>query len=155
MDRCIVYMRPDGGTSVVHPFESARMKGESDDEFLLRIAIKDVPAGVDWHIQPKASLPSRRWRNAWKKSGNAVAVDNAEARKLLNEEFQAELTKRTKDASDAVAEAEDEDGQQKAKAAKDYRKALRAMTAKVSADTAAMTTEQLTLYVVPWPVRPN
>lgn len=56
--KAIVYTRPDGGVSVVHPNLDCGLSIE-------QIAAKDVPAGIDYWIIDASELPSREYRNAW------------------------------------------------------------------------------------------
>lgn len=64
----IIYTRSDGGLSVVHPAENARLDNETDAEFISRIVEKDVPPGaLDVQIVDATSIPTdRTFRNAWK-----------------------------------------------------------------------------------------
>jgi hypothetical protein len=50
----IIYPTPEGGVAVIIPAES------------VELALKDVPAGVDYEIVPEDAIPSDRFfRNAW------------------------------------------------------------------------------------------
>jgi hypothetical protein len=83
MDSCIIFPNPDGGVSICYPMEPARgevevtpagfifltdppmqtpaiMRPETDEEFLLRIAHKDVPPGLPFKFIPVADIPSDR-----------------------------------------------------------------------------------------------
>ena len=116
----IIYTRPDGGLTVVHPFEGARLAfsitlvdgtvlatgngkkqpvdsilgrwpvagptaqwAETEDEFVARIAAKDVPAATSFQIVEPSAIPlDRTFRNAWIAAGASVAVDMPKAREI-------------------------------------------------------------------------
>lgn len=79
--KCIVYTRPDGGVSVIHPAPQARFADEAEDEFIARIMAKDVPADAK-HVCvcDHAELPDRAHRNAWRQNGKGPPVVGAPAR---------------------------------------------------------------------------
>lgn len=56
--KVIVYTRPGGGVSIVHPYYNSGLTIE-------QIAAKDVPAGIDYWIIDASELPSREYRDAW------------------------------------------------------------------------------------------
>ena len=54
------------GVAVVVPAPQAVARGETHEDFMARIAAKDVPAGVPYQIIPISDLPAARYfRNAW------------------------------------------------------------------------------------------
>jgi hypothetical protein len=54
------------GVAVVIPAQNAVERGETHEDFMARIAAKDVPAGVPHQIIPTGDLPvDRYFRNAW------------------------------------------------------------------------------------------
>jgi hypothetical protein len=54
------------GVAVVVPASQAVNREETHEEFMARIAAKDVPAGVPYQIIPTGDLPvDRYFRNAW------------------------------------------------------------------------------------------
>ena len=54
------------GVAVVVPAPNAVERGETHEEFIVRIAAKDVPEGVPHQIIPLGDLPvDRYFRNAW------------------------------------------------------------------------------------------
>lgn len=76
--KCIVYTRPDGGVSVVHPVP----------EFMDQIEIladKDVPAGLLYKIIDTSDLPPRETRSAWQSDLNE---SNADGKGLTKAEFE-------------------------------------------------------------------
>jgi hypothetical protein len=57
------------GVAVVVPAHQAVERGETHEEFMARIAAKDVPAGVPFQIISTGDLPADRYfRNAWEYS---------------------------------------------------------------------------------------
>jgi hypothetical protein len=57
------------GVAVVVPAPQAVERGETHEDFMARIAAKDVPAGVPYQIIPISDLPADRYfRNAWEYS---------------------------------------------------------------------------------------
>ena len=74
MDACVVYSRPDGGVSIIHPSPLARRVGESDDDFASRIASEELPSGTVFMVTQRASLPTRRWRQFWRFDGRALKI---------------------------------------------------------------------------------
>lgn len=85
--KCIVYTRPDGGTSVTVPAPRARKEGETDDEFVERIRQKDVPRGAtNVRIIDDTEYPSdRAFRDAWKLGQAGIEVDMPKARDIHRE----------------------------------------------------------------------
>jgi len=57
------------GVAVVVPAPNAVERGETHEDFMARIAAKDVPTGVPHQIIPTGDLPvDRYFRNAWEYS---------------------------------------------------------------------------------------
>ena len=57
------------GVAVVVPAPQAVERGETHEEFMARIAAKDVPAGGPFQIISTGDLPADRYfRNAWEYS---------------------------------------------------------------------------------------
>ena len=69
----IIFTRPeDGGVSIVTPTSGTATEA---------LASKTVPAGVDYEIVNDNVIPtSRRFRDAWQKSGTTVVVDITKAK---------------------------------------------------------------------------
>lgn len=68
------------------PGAKSKLDGETDDEYLLRIAEEDKPNMTGYRIVEDSSLPDRRWRSAWRDDGVNLSVDLPEARNIrLNE----------------------------------------------------------------------
>jgi hypothetical protein len=115
----IIYTRPDGGISVVHPTEGARLAlgvlladdtvltsetpvpvdrflrrwpvagatvewAETEDEFVARIAKKDVPAeAINVQIVDDTVVPAdRTFRDAWRQNGAAIEHDMEKCRAI-------------------------------------------------------------------------
>src|SRR3990167_9355100 len=61
-------------------------EGESEDDYLIRVAQRDCPDRDGYYVFELDSLPDRRWRSAWRHNGSALSVDLPEARNIrLNE----------------------------------------------------------------------
>ena len=80
----ILFTRPDGGASIVHPAPDARLDTETEDEFVARIAISDVPAdALNVQIIEQSEVPTdRAYRNAWRQSAGVISVDMPAAREI-------------------------------------------------------------------------
>jgi hypothetical protein len=77
----IVYTGPDGNVFICTPASGFQNPGESDDDFVQRVARKDVPPGVPYEIVEDSALPtSRIFRNQWRFKNGKVAVDMPLAR---------------------------------------------------------------------------
>lgn len=121
----IIYTRPDGGLTVLHPVEGARLAkavhfedgtfmaadpqpvdrfvrqwpvpgavavwAETEDEFVARIAAKDVPAGAaNAQIVDESAIPAdRTFRNAWKAGSGVVEHDMDKAREIQKNTLRA------------------------------------------------------------------
>jgi hypothetical protein len=65
-DKRIIYPGENGIVAIISPALEAKRSDESYDEFVLRIANKDVPAGLPYKIIDASQLPNdRTFRNAW------------------------------------------------------------------------------------------
>jgi hypothetical protein len=82
--RRVIYTRPDGGISVLAPAAGARLADESEDDFVQRIILKDVPAdATDVRVIDASEVPKdRTFRNAWRQQANELAVDMPKARAI-------------------------------------------------------------------------
>jgi hypothetical protein len=151
MDLCIVWEREDGGVSVTHPAPNARKEGETDEQFLDRIRLKDVPDGKPFHVQRKESLPSRRFRNAWTRTSDGIEIDTPRARGLLVAEVRAERNRRLAETDTDKSRIDEIGTPQEQKAIKDKRQKLRDLPAVVESEIATLTVEQLEAYQPAWP----
>jgi hypothetical protein len=82
--KAIVYTRPDGGCSIVHPAPGARRPKETEAEFIERIRQKDVPKdATNVRVVGASEVPAdRTFRNAWKSD---LTVDMVKAREIHRE----------------------------------------------------------------------
>ena len=70
------------------PESPPKQPGETDDEYLLRIAQEDNPGATDYKICELVNLPDRRWRTAWHADQNCdVFVDLPGARQIRLKEL--------------------------------------------------------------------
>ena len=138
----IAYTLPDGTVSVLEVAAKARRKGESDADFLTRIAAKSGPRSATNVVEiEEADLPYKGGlRNAWRQSGAAPPhIDMAEARKVKLARLREERNERLA-ALDGVemrerALAEEAGDRTKLDAVLAKKKALRDMPEAVAADT--------------------
>lgn len=123
----IIFTRPDGGLTVVHPAEGARLAyrvtladgtvmpsanppapvdtilrqwpvqgvtadwAETEDEFIARIAAKDVPAdAIEVQTVDESAIPAdRTFRNAWKAGKGRIEHDMNKCRAIHREALRA------------------------------------------------------------------
>lgn len=79
--KCIIYTRADGALAVVHPADAQR-EGETEGDWLARIAARSVPAGTPWRAIDTSELPADTGdadRAGWVDSGTSVTVDPTKA----------------------------------------------------------------------------
>jgi hypothetical protein len=104
---CRVIYKPDETIAVIHPAPKARLKDESDQDFLNRIALKTVK-GTELENCPyddieKATLPDRRYRDKWRGSKvTGIKIDHsivteAEKRQTIEDDIDNELAKSNPD----------------------------------------------------------
>lgn len=104
---CRIVYRPDGQISVIHPAPKARLKDESDQDFLGRVAIKACKGmeleGCDYDDIDSSTLPSRQYRDKWR--GNKVTgiqidhsiITEVEKRQSVEDSLDQELIKSNPD----------------------------------------------------------
>jgi hypothetical protein len=88
MNKIIVYVRPSGEVSVVHPAPNSRRGDGSEEDWLARMLRRAIPEGTDGHLVEATTLPpSRRWRNAWRFQAGQLVVDLEAARTIRQREL--------------------------------------------------------------------
>src|SRR5690606_22192825 len=80
--KLIVYTRPDGGVSVIHPAPKARREDETEEQFLERIRRKRVPADATNVLVCEDVPRDRDFREAWECRGASVEVNIGKARTI-------------------------------------------------------------------------
>ena len=66
IEKRIIYPTENGGVAIIIPSNNAKNADETYDDFITRIAAKDVPAGTSYKIVPVEDIPTdRTFRNAW------------------------------------------------------------------------------------------
>lgn len=153
MDLRVVYTRDDGGVSVLIPAPHARQRGESDDEFVRRIAVKDIPPNTAYEIIHKDDLPSRRFRAAWSIAGDTVAVDPVKARAQILEEVRAERGNKLDESDKEKAKLDEVGTDEQRQALREYRQSLRDLPASVTANIAELSVAELEQFQVTWPAK--
>jgi hypothetical protein len=98
-----VYYKPDGSVVVIHPAPKARRKGESNQDFLDRVATKAAYSagleGLPYDDVDPATLPDRKDRDKWRGSkAQGLRIDPsvvtlAEQRQAVEYALDAELAK--------------------------------------------------------------
>jgi len=81
MPKVIMWKKPDGTLSMVHPAPNGQGQGESESDWLDRVAAKSKPdpAATRTDIE-KTDLPSRYFRASWGEASGLPAVDMPKAR---------------------------------------------------------------------------
>jgi hypothetical protein len=81
----IIYRTPDGRLAVVHPNPNAKREDESDDKFVERIRLSDVPADArDVRVVEPSAIPAdRSFRDAWTLGVDGVEVDEVQKAQIL------------------------------------------------------------------------
>ena len=65
-EKRIIYPTENGGVAIIIPSINTKNADETYDEFITRIAAKDVPSGTSYKIVPVEDIPTdRTFRNAW------------------------------------------------------------------------------------------
>lgn len=107
----IIYTRPDGGLSVVHPVRNTIGETLTTDAEIEQRAWNKLPKNAinpQW-IDPGAIPTDRTFRNAWKESGAGIAVDLPKAREIHRNKLRG-LRKPKMDALDIAYMRADELG---------------------------------------------
>lgn len=87
-DKRIVFENVDGTIGIIIPAPKARFESETEDDFLDRIAEKDVPQGLDYYIVDADELPEdRAFREAWVVDGGAIDIDLDKAKDAWKEKL--------------------------------------------------------------------
>jgi hypothetical protein len=89
MNKRILYTNTAGGLSVIIPAPADQRPGESEADFLARVAAQAVPDGAAFDIVDAAVLPDRTFRNAWRKQGADITHDIPAAREIAHEKRRA------------------------------------------------------------------
>lgn len=83
---------PADSLARVWPIQGAVVDwAEAEDEFVARIAAKDIPQGVSFRIVDEADIPSdRTFRNAWKEGNQGIEHDMVKCREITKDRLRAE-----------------------------------------------------------------
>lgn len=77
---------------------------ETEDEFVQRIARKDVPTGLTYEIIDESAIPKdRTFRNAWKAGDKCVEHDIAKCKAIAHERRRAKREEEFKPHDDVIA----------------------------------------------------
>lgn len=82
MSKIILFTRPDGGVSVLHPTPETLSKFGTEDEAIAHVRSKSVPTdATEIKVIDESALPAnRKFRDAWVSGDAEAAVDMAKAR---------------------------------------------------------------------------
>lgn len=81
MNKRIVY--DNGGLHVVIPCPQAMNPGESEEDFLIRVAKGTIPYGVPYKIVNLSDMPpDRTYRGAWEEKNRKITVNMNKARTI-------------------------------------------------------------------------
>ena len=79
----IIYTRPDGGLSVVHPATFHGSEEIPEEQAVQRSWAKLPTDAINPQVVEESAIPAdRNFRNAWEQASNKVAVNMAKARDL-------------------------------------------------------------------------
>lgn len=150
----ISYTRPDGGVSFIRPLISRDDPPGFGEADALERATRDVPPNAtNVSVHDPGLLPSRRFRNAWRKSKDGVIVHVAMARAIRLGEIRERRNALLAASDVAALKAQDTGSGQPALAA--YRNALRDLPVTVQPELDAITdVEALAAYEPAWPTKP-
>jgi len=152
MPTCRVYERPDGGVSVVTLAEKNRRPAESDDAFFARVIPKTGLEGLPYVDVDPATLPSRRFRDAWTLTAGKVSHDLPKARALRLAELRAGRDILLAESDGPKLRALERGAAKEIAALDAYRQALRDLPAQAEAELAAIVrVEDLATYEPTWP----
>ena len=119
----IAFTRPDGGVSVIVPAPKAQLPGESEADFMARVALA-VPSDATG-VTELDTLPSRAYRNAWVLSGGAVQTDMVQARQMKLGELRTERDVRLQATDGPYMRAQEQDNVAEVNRLKAVRQRLR------------------------------
>mgnify|MGYP001558503304 CR=1 FL=1 len=110
--KAIVWLKPDLTIAITNPVGSPG-SGESEDQFLDRVAAKGVADGAipgDWVRQPNVDavdIPAdRTFRNAWTWDGSNIVTDLVKAKAILTKKARRKYDDRFKDLHVELVKAE-------------------------------------------------
>ena len=138
---------PGGQVVVIHPAPSYVNKqmaaGMTRAQVLDAIQQKDAPAeAVCGPPVDRATLPGRRFRDAWREAGGAVVVDLPLARQQRARELGREIDGKIQASADRELAASDADDLARQAAHKAHRNHLRALQAALAAHLGALMTPE-------------
>lgn len=128
----LIYVRPDGGVSVVVPVAKEhieRVLGPlTDEQYEAHVIERSIPPGVPYREIEDSDLPHREFRNAWidVTPDSCIDIDCAKARDIALEHLRARRNAKLAE-SDVEVAREMEQGAV-SQATKDKRQALRNAT---------------------------
>jgi len=100
----IVYTNSDGQLCVVHPAPQAMLDGETEAEFVARIAAKDVPQGFVFEIVEASDIPTdRTFRNAWEIKSGLIEHDMTKCKTIAHERRRAKREQEFKPHDEVIA----------------------------------------------------
>jgi hypothetical protein len=158
MDKRIVYTNAAGGVSVIVPAPEMfnpqsktrallpRLKDATEEQILQFIIAKEGKA-TDFAIVDVADLPSREFRNAWKKEAGGVSHDMEKCRGIWKDKMRAARKPKLEALDTEYQRADESDDKAKKKEVAAKKQALRDVTADAKI-AEAKTVDELKLV---WP----
>lgn len=162
MNKRAIYTKPDGGVSVIIPspemFDTKsrtrqelaiqdRLSLEATEEQVWAFIVAKEGSGSDYEIVDSADLPSREFRNAWKKEGSAIGHDMEKCRAIHKEKMRLARKPKLEALDTEYQRADEADDKAKKKEIAARKQALRDVTADARV-AEAKTPEELKLV---WP----
>lgn len=91
MDKRVICIMPDNSiviciVAIGKKGSMPMFDGENEDDYLLRVAKRDVNASL-YFVVDANDLPLYRWRNAWSWDGSNIIIDIEKAKNLRLEEL--------------------------------------------------------------------
>ena len=155
MSKCIVYTRPDGGVTVVHPAPEYLARFNSEADGIAAVQLKAVPKdAINIIIVDHTAIPtSRRFRNAWNIQGNTVVHNMTKARNKRMSEIRTERNNRLLASDSLFARVTEIGTLAEAAALRVYRQILRDIPQTVNLNS-IQDVDELAVYEPNWPVEP-
>lgn len=146
-------------TCVVIPARARNLNaGETAQQYLAWLLSREgyfrwrLAAGLGlppYRVVDEATLPPRRWRNAWRFAAGTLTVDETEARRVRKAELVRRIQARRAEIEDRIRDAVDDEDAAAEQAARDRRRDLRRRLLSLDTDLAGLDLAGLDAYEPP------
>lgn len=146
-------------TCVVIPARGRNLNaGETAQQYLAWLLAREgyfrwrLAAGLGlppYRVVDEATLPPRRWRNAWRFAAGTLTVDETEARRVRKAELVRRIQERRGEIDAQILDAVDDGDSAAEQAARDRRRNLRIRLLALDADLAGLDLAGLESYQPP------